>query len=173
MSTPTKEVELNESGKGKGSFFVSVRERGILNSILDEPAKMYERMHPDKRVRWEYFPSNGDTTMVVAREALGWEIVDSSELAEHMPASWAKSGPMRRGDLVMMAADVAIAEEEDAADARAAAEDLKLSERAYRDNLETTKTRRRDGEIDWAKPTGTVKRQVETVQVNIPDRTED
>lgn len=172
MSTPTqptKEVKTDAAGKGKAEFFASVRKRGVLNSMLDEPIKVYEAKHPTERARWEYFPPNGDTTLVVAREALGYHIVDSAEIADQMTESFAKSGPVRRGDLVLMAADVEIANMLDEQDAQAAAEDLKLPERTFRDSLEATKVRTKSGTEDYARPVGTVKRQTEQFNVKVPE----
>lgn len=164
----TREVEVNESGESRAEFFAAVRQRGVLNSILDGPAKLYEKTHPGKRTRWEYAPPSGDNTFIVAREALGFKIVDASELSDYMSESFEKSGPLRRGDLVLMAADKEIVDMLDEDDARAAAEDLKLPERTFREALESLKVRTMSGSEDYAKPVGNIKRSVEELQVKLP-----
>lgn len=170
MSQPGKPVGIRPDGTSPASFFAAVRQRGVLNSILDEPVKVFERLNPDMRARWEYYPPNGDSTLVVAREAMGYTIVDASEIAAEMGQSFAKSGPIRRGDLVMMAAPREVVDEEDAQDARAAAEDLKLPERTYRDALESNKVALSTGEVDNARPIGNVKTTVEEFRVQTPEK---
>lgn len=161
----TKGVQVNPDGKAKADFFIAVRERGVLNSILDGPARLYERLNPGERVRWEFFPSNGDTTLVVAREALGYHVVDAAEIADEMGPSFSRSGPIRRGDLVMMSAPVEIVEAEEAQDAKAAAEDLKLPERTYRDSLESYRVLTKSGTEDYARPIGNVRSTEEEFRV--------
>lgn len=171
MTTP-KTVTVDPSGQAKAAFFAAVRKRGVLNSMLDEPVRVYEKLHPDERCRWEFAPANGDTTLVVAREALGFHVVDASEIADQMTESFAKSGPVRRGDLVLMAAPVYIVEMIEEEDAKAAAEDLKLPERTYRDSLEGNKVRTKSGTEDYAKPVGNIKQTTEEFQVKVPNEEE-
>lgn len=167
MST-AKEVKVGPNGKAQAGFFASVRTRGVLNSILDEPVKIFERLNPDLRARWEFYPPNGDNTLVVAREALGYHVVDASEIADEMGESFAKSGPVRRGDLILMAAPKEVVEEEEAQDALAAAEDLKLPERTYRDALESTRVKTKSGTEDMARPVGSVRTTFEEFRVQPP-----
>lgn len=171
MTTPAREVKVGPDGKTSADFFASVRQRGVLNSILDEPVKVFESLNPDMRARWEYFPPNGDTTLVVAREALGYHVVDAAEIADEMGQTFAKSGPIRRGDLVMMAAPKEVVDADEAQDARAAAEDLKLPERTYRDSLEANKVTLSTGEQDHARPIGNIRTTVEEFRVQ-PKREE-
>lgn len=161
-----KTVKAEEAGKAKSDFFVAVRQRGFINALLNEPGQQYEKLNPKMRCRWVRFPPNGDNSSVVAREMQGYKLVDASELPG--TASSQKSGLVRRGDLVLMAAPVEIHDMLAEADAQAALEDLRLPETAYRDALENNKVQTSAGP-DYAHPIGNITRAVEVVQ---PKQTE-
>ena len=90
-------------GKTKAEFFAAVRNRGVLNAMLDGPAIAFEEAKPGLKCRWEFAPKTGDNTMVVAREALGFRVVDASEVGP-LTDSQQKKGPVQRGDLILMCA---------------------------------------------------------------------
>ena len=74
--------EVMAEGKQHSAFFAAVRKRGVLNAMLDGPIQRYESAHPGMQARWEYCPASGDKTFIIAREGLGFKIVDASELGE-------------------------------------------------------------------------------------------
>lgn len=162
MSDKKPTATVTESGKLEAPFFAAVRERGMLNAMLEIPAKQYEKDNPGMKCRWEYSPPGGDNTMVIAREAMGFKVVDAGEISG--TDSSQTSGPVRRGDLVLMAGPEellqAIADE----DARRAEDDRQLPEVTFRQNLEGTRVRRQDGEIDQARPIGTVRQTAEIIK---------
>lgn len=163
MSEPTEApvVKVAPSGKAQSDFFTAVRERGLLNTMLEAPAAAYEKSNPGMKCKWERWPKDGDSTMVTAREGQGYQLVEYS----HIPgtATSPKQGVVRVGDMVLMAANETIHQMIQDADAQAARDDVKLPERAYRENLESKKVRRTDGKVDYAKPVGTVRHSVEAV----------
>ena len=152
-------METQPSGKVQSPFFAAVRERGVLNAILDDAVRIYEEQHPGFRCRWEFYPASGDNMMIVQREALGFVIVDASEIKGTNSSQ--KSGPIRRGDVVLMAAPEEIVRELERADAAAAATDAKLPERVYREALERHKARDSAGNEQIARPVGQIKESVE------------
>lgn len=160
MTTPTLP-------KHKANFFAAVRARGVLNTMLDGPAKKFEENNPGWRARWEYAPSSGDKTFIVAREAMGFHIVDAKELGE-TTTSEQKEGPVRCGDLILMAAPADLVNELDLDDAHRAYEDFKLPESSYREYVKGIKVRTRGGEEAGPEPVGSIKVTSETVGVKEP-----
>jgi len=150
--------------KKKAEFFAAVRARGVLNTMLDAPALAFEQKNPGWRARWEWAPSNGDNTFVVAREALGFRVVDAAEIGEKT-ASEQRTGPIRRGDLILMAAPAHIMDAIEEEDARRAYEDWKLPETSYREHIRTIKARLRDGSEKGVTPVGQITRHEEIVGV--------
>lgn len=140
------EATVSPAGKVQSEFFVAVRKRGMLNAMLDVVQEMFERNHPELATKWIYAPPN-DNTFVVAREGMGYRLVDASEVKEELTESEAKSGPVRRGDLVLMSCDKEIADEEARQDAQAARDDSKLADTAYREHLKSIGVRLRDGTL--------------------------
>lgn len=148
--------------KKQAEFFAAVRMRGMLNTMLETPAKVFEEQNPDMKCRWEWWPPNGDNAMVVAREAQGFRLVYAKEVSTTTSSD--REGIVRRGDLVLMAGPKVLVDMIHAEDARAAQEDYKLSETAYREHLKNeVKVRLRDGTIVTGQPIGSVKRTVETI----------
>lgn len=137
--------------KVQAQFFVAVRSRGILNAMLDTPCAMYEASHPDRGTRWEWFPPNGDNSLVVSREALGFQLVSASELGQMTPSSQ-RDGIVRRGDLVLMSAPAALIAMIEAEDAKAAYDDWKLPETTYKEHIRAIQARARDGTIVSTEP---------------------
>lgn len=161
MSTePT--VQTRPDGRSQADFFAAVRARGMLNTMLERPAMAFEAANPGLKTRWEWWPANGDMTLVTAREAAGWRVVDASELPDAQDHSQ-KSGPIRIGDAVLMCAPEEIYNAQMAADAQAAEDDVKLPETAYRENLESNKVMTTTGGMQGAKPVGSVRHQQEVV----------
>ena len=161
-----KEVQtVRGLDKVKSSFFAAVRGRGLLNTMLDGPALAFEQANPGMKARWEYNPPNGDNTMVVAREALGFELVDASQLGEFVTKSAQKSGPVRRGDLVLMYGSKELVDMIAAEDAKAAWEDWKLPETTYREHVRSLKVKLSDGTIVEGVPVGKVKRTFEEMEM--------
>jgi hypothetical protein len=175
--TPTeREQPVASRGlkKEHSEFFAAVRARGILNHMLDGPVKKFEEAHPGMKARWEYFPSSiprtiehstadyGEATFVVAREGLGFHVVDASELGESSDSEQ-KKGPVRVGDLILMAAPTEIVLAIEESDARAAMEDFKLPVEGYRDYLRGIKAKLPDGSEQRAEPVGDVKTHQEVL----------
>lgn len=156
--------ETMPSGKGKSDFFAAVRQRGMNNALLDEPGQAYEREHPGMKCKWEYLPPNGDNSLVIAREMQGYKIVDAGEFTG--TESSQKSGPIKRGDLVLMAAPEEVHQAILDADARAAIEDLRAPETAYRDALDQKKVNTSSGP-QTAKPVGQIVRSSEILRTQL------
>jgi hypothetical protein len=150
--------------KRKGNFFTGVRERGLLNSMLDGPAAAYEQAHPDMRCKWEHAPSSGDKSMIVYREAQGFKIVDASELSGQTESSQ-KEGPIRRGDLVLMAAPREVVDALLAADAEAADMDYKQPETTYKEHMSNLQVRLNNGETRRGKGFGEIRRTYEETPI--------
>lgn len=169
-----RDEDKEERVRKQTSFFVGVRKRGLLNQMLDGPAAKFEELHPDMRVRWEFAPptgtpamaSVGDNTFVAAREAMGYRVVDASELGD-VTAHQQKSGPVRCGDLVMMAAPREIHEALMQEDAEAAEADLRLPETTYRDHIESLAVQTKSGDVIRGRAIGGVRRSVEHEFVNV------
>lgn len=159
MTAPV--LKVSASGKVQSPIFAQIRSRGLLNTMLEQPAQAYEAANPDMRCKWVHAPSNGDVTMITAHEALGFIVVQNTDVPG--TASSKISGPVRCGDLVMMAAEIAIVEFMLNEDAQRAEDDFRLPETAFRDNLEARRVQRNDGVMDLARPIGAVRRTVETI----------
>lgn len=159
MTTPAM-----EPGKQHSAFFAAVRKRGVLNAMLDEPANKFELHNPGFRARWEYCPANGDKTFIVAREGLGFRVVDAGELGE-ATASGQTEGPVRVGDLILMAAPDHIVDAIDLQDAKMAYEDWKVPQATYEESIRGLKTRLRDGSIKQTEPVGSIRVTTEVAQV--------
>jgi hypothetical protein len=155
-----KEPEANDAGeeqKVRGTdrvhseFFASVRRRGILNAMLDTPAKQFEAANPDQLTRWEYAPQERpDINLVVAREAMGFRKVRMSELPGD---SALEDGPVRCGDMVLMTGPRELTELLDAEDAKAARDDWLLPKTAYQEALEQeVGVQLKDGSYQTGKP---------------------
>jgi hypothetical protein len=169
--TPTGVQAPDIGDKKKAEFFAAVRARGVLNTMLDGPALAFEANNPGWRTRWEYAPPNGDPTFVVAREAMGFRTVDAAEIGEKT-ASEQKSGVVRRGDLILLAAPEHIVNAIEMEDARVAYEDWKLPETSYREHLKSIRARLRDGTEKGATPIGSIKQHEEVVEVSLPQQRE-
>lgn len=154
-TVPTTKSEPVDTKK-HAQFFAAVRARGILNSMLDGPALAYEKANPGMRARWEYNPPSGDKMMVVAREGIGFHLVDAKELGEKT-ASEQKEGHVKVGDLILMAAPEHIVAAVEMEDARAAYEDFKLPVQSYKDHIRGIKAKLHDGTMKETEPTGDVR----------------
>lgn len=162
MTAPDQvQVQARPDGKLQSNFFSAVRERGILNAMMRDPAMKFEKDNPGLLTKYVFAPTNGDTTWITANEAMGFRLVDWGEIEGTNSSK--TSGPIRFGDAVLMCAPKELFLQVEAEDAQRAKDDIKLPETAYRDALESTKTRRSDGQEDQAKPIGTVRRAVETI----------
>lgn len=160
-TVPTTKSEPVDTKK-HAQFFAAVRARGILNSMLDGPALAYEKQNPGFRARWEYNPPGGDKMMIVAREGIGFHIVDAKELGEKTESEQ-KYGPIKVGDLILMAAPEHIVAAIEMEDARAAYEDFKLPVQAYKDHIRGIKAKLHDGTLKETEPTGDVRLHQEVV----------
>lgn len=161
MSDEVKQETAADERK-QATFFAAVRARGMLNAMLDGPSKRFEEENPGFRCRWEYDPpgDRGDHTMVIAREAMGFKLVDASEMGD-LTASEARTGPVRRGDLVLMAAPDEIVDLLELEDAKMAHEDFHLPEATYREYLESLKVKTKSGEMMGSRATGRIRQTVE------------
>lgn len=152
------------SNKRQADFFVAVRKRGLLNAMMDGMAERYEAEHPAERCRWEYWPPNGDNTFVVAREGQGFHLVDMSHFGDHT-ASEQSTGPVRRGDMVLMAGPKELVDLIEREDERAAIEDSRLPEDAYRAHIRSLRAQLADGTIESAQPVGRIRQSHEIVGI--------
>lgn len=155
------------TGKRRSEYFAAVRERGMLNAGLDMLAKAYESDHPDEAVRWEFYkPSmDGGADMVVNREAMGFHLVDagSINLSDNPTPTAQKEGPVRRGDLVMMAGPRDVVNALRLQDAQAAHDDLQAPKQAFEENISKTKAELSDGTVEGPTAFGTIKSKTEIV----------
>jgi hypothetical protein len=158
----TERHTTDASGRARSNFFVAVRARGILNTMLDGPAKAFDQKNPGWRARWEYCPPNGDKTLIVAREGMGFRVVEVEELGE-ATASGQKTGPIKVGDLILMAGPADLVEAIEEEDAKVAYEDFKLPEEAYREHIRGIKARLRDGTEQPTKPIGDIRVRQEDI----------
>lgn len=150
--------------KKTGDFYTGVRERGLLNQMLEGPAQAFQAAHPDMKCKWEHAPPNGDLSMVTMREAQGFRVVLAEELA-NQTASSQRSGMIRRGDLVLMAAPTEVYAAILEADALAADEDYKMPERTYKEHLEDTEFKLASGETRRGKGFGEIRRSYEETPI--------
>lgn len=153
---PAKPEPTADDTRKRAQFFAAVRARGILNSMLDGPARLYEEANPGFRARWEYNPPSGDKMMIVAREGIGFHIVDAKELGSKTESEQ-KEGPIKVGDLILMAAPEHVVAAIEMEDARAAYEDFKLPVQSYKDHIRGIKAKLHDGTIKETEPTGDVR----------------
>lgn len=150
--------------KKHSEFFAAVRKRGVLNAMLDGPVKAFEANNPGMRARWEYCPASGDKTLIVAREGYGFKVVDASSLGE-TTESGQREGPVKVGDLILMAAPAHIVDAIDMEDTRAAYEDWRTPQATYEESIRGLKVRLKDGSEKETKPVGSIKVHTETVGV--------
>lgn len=152
------------SGKEHSAFFAAVRKRGVLNAMLDKPTEDFERNNPGFRARWEYCPPNGDKTLIVAREGLGFKIADANQLGPRTASEQAE-GPVRVGDLILMYAPNHIVEAIEMEDARTAYEDFRTPKATYEEHLKGIKVRLKDGSQKGTEAVGDIKVHHETVSM--------
>jgi hypothetical protein len=153
--------------KRRSDYFTAVRERGMLNAGLDVLSKAFDDAHKEEGLvsKWEYYNPNitGGTDIAMGREAMGFRMVDASEVSfgELATPSSQKEGPVRRGDLVMMCSTREIANLIRLQDAQAAQTDLKAPEAAFKQNVEDRKVVTSSGEVQGAVPFGAIKQSQE------------
>jgi hypothetical protein len=148
------------SGKARADYFAAVRARGMLNARMDTLSEAFERANPSMKTKWEWYPANGDNSLVTAREAMGFIVVDAADVPG--TESSQKSGPIRVGDMVLMAAPADLMDAILALDAEAAEQELRQPERVFRESLERNKVRLPStGEEDYARPIGRVTQKTE------------
>jgi len=147
------------SGKKQTPFFVGVRQRGMLNTIMSEPARAYEEKNPERRTKWEYAPASGppgSDVLLVQRKAQGFTEVLNSEVGDGKAP-----GAVRVGDMVLLSAPADLVEELELEDAMLAHEDAKLPETTYKENVRNVKVKLRDGTVQEGRPVGTIRRHEE------------
>lgn len=162
MTTKKLEETSPVPEKKHSEFFAAVRKRGVLNAMLDGPALAYEKEHPGMRARWEYCPPGGDKTFIVAREGLGFVVVDASELGE-TTESEQKSGPIKVGDMILMAAPAHVVQAIEMEDARTAYEDWRTPQSTYEESIRGLKVRLKDGSEKETKPVGDIRVTTEII----------
>lgn len=129
--------------------------------MMTNPEEQYKESHPDEDVRWEFSPPNGDQTMVIAREGMGFHVVQASDLPNG--STTGRTGAIRVGDMVLMAGPKRLTSMIKEMDDRAALEDLRSPETAYRDSVTRTKATNSTGEKVGAAPIGQVLQHAEAV----------
>ena len=144
----------------------------MLNAGLEAFENAYKEGHPGMMTRWERYSPGKDngTDDVVFREGQGWQLVDASEVGLNTPSA-AKAGVLRRGDLVLMAIDSKIGQQQLDQDSIAAQLDQKAPQAAFNDSLERNKVRLSDGTEDHARGVGKIKVQEQFVAPH-PDSTD-
>jgi hypothetical protein len=157
LPTPDPDKKVSQA-------FAAVRERGMLNASLDVLAKRYEEDNPGLKCRWEFYRPSSDNgeDQVTMREAMGWTLADHANFKDHTESA-KKTGIIRRGDLVLMAAPDQVDLDYRMQDAVAAHADLKAPERSYKESLEKRTVKLNDGTDDRAKGVGTIKVQEQLV----------
>jgi len=165
---PTSDTAV--TGKKSAEQFAAVRERGMLNASLDTLAKRFEEQNPGRRARWEFYKPNSDNgeDQVIMREGMGWKLANYDDLGDKTESA-PKSGLIRRGDLVLMHADVATHEAYARQDADAAHADLQAPKAAFEDALDNNRVKLSDGSTDQAKGFGQIKVREEIHSVQ-PDK---
>lgn len=159
---PETQEQAPPTEKQKSDFFAAVRKRGVLNAMLEGPPREFERLHPTLRCKWEYGPPGGDNTLVVAREGMGFRLVQAEELGG-TTESGQTTGPIRVGDLILMCAPSHIVEAIELEDARLAYEDWRAPKAAFEDSIRGLKVRLKDGSEQEIKPVGDVKVHQEVI----------
>lgn len=159
---PEPDAATERLRKKHSNFFAAVRARGILNHMLDGPIKAFDDANPGFKSRWEYCPASGDKTFIVAREGLGFHVVDAKELGDKTESEQ-KEGPIKVGDLILMAAPDYIVAAIEMEDARAAFEDFKLPEETYREHIRDIKAKLHDGSYKAAEAVGDIRVHQEVV----------
>jgi hypothetical protein len=166
------EPTVAPSGKKIADHFATVRERGMLNAGMEAFEAAYLENHPNEMLRWERYTPGKDngTDDVVFREGQGWHLVNAADVGLNT-ASSAKTGVLRRGDLVLMAIDKKVGESLLAQDAVAASVDAQSPKKAFNDALDARKVRLSDGTEDQARGVGKVTVSEQFVSP-APDRTD-
>jgi hypothetical protein len=165
---------VSEGGKKVSPVFAAVRARGMINATMDALAKNFETHHKDENLatKWEFYNPGitGGTDMVMFREGEGFKVV-TWDMMPNQTENTQKNGMVRRGDLVLMCVPRETMNEILRQDAQVAQSDIKASETAYKENLDTRRvTRPSDQETDQARGVGQIK---VTTQVVEPPRTVD
>jgi hypothetical protein len=158
---PDVPATMGEDGKKHIDFFVATRERGLLNSMLETTAKKFEETHQGRKTRWEYAPP-GDNSLVVAREALGFRVVDASEVG-NLTANQQKEGIVRHGDLILMEGPAELVEEMLKFDGRAADSEAQLSDQSYRDNIKSISVTDKSGVEHEGNAVGSMRKTTEVI----------
>lgn len=148
-----RQAMRHAEGKGQSDFFVAVRERGTLNTLMSAPAAEFERRNPGMGTKWEYAPLNGDNLMVTQREIQGWRVVQSKEVTDNSEAV----GQVRRGDMILMAAPKDLINDLALSDALAAHEAAKLPETEYKDYVRGIRVKLKDGTVQEGRPVGSIR----------------
>lgn len=113
-----------------------LRHRGMVNTMLDGVAQAFAKAHPELGVKWEYAPSAANNFEITTAKAMGYREVMVEELPPGVATPHSlSSGPVRTGDLILMAAPREIHEAYLAEDFRAAAEEADLPVEEYRRTL--------------------------------------
>lgn len=160
-------VETNvrtQGDKKPANFFAQVRSRGMLNAGLDSLVEEFQAANPDRVAKWEYYNPAivGGTDIVMSREALGYRVVQPSEIPS-MATSIQKEGPIRRGDLALIACSREVYNMQRLQDAQAAEDDLRAPAAAFAENVGKNTVTLSSGESASASTFGNIKRSVEEV----------
>lgn len=137
-----------------------VQQEGRLAQILGGPVKRFEELYPGQRCRWEHMPNKEDMSTVGFREAQGYHIVKAEELNPDTESAQ-RTGPIRRGDLILMAAPVEVHEALLAQDAQAADDDFRTPELTYKEELSRKQYASTDGGTTPGVGFGKIKRTYE------------
>lgn len=134
--------------------------RGMLGQIMNAPMEKYLELHPEMACRWEHMPRDDAMSLVPFREAQGYHIVDAAELGPTTQSAQ-KTGPIRKGDLVLMACPKETQDAIDTQDYEAADNDFKTPERTYKEAMEQKSYETKSGEVLRAPAFGKITRSNE------------
>lgn len=171
----TRVGERGEPPKFVGNKPVPPRQ-GQLGMIMNMPMLRFQELHPEQRCRWEHVPEKDSMSLVPFREAQGYHVVQAEELNPEQ-ASAQKTGPIRKGDLILMAAPKEVHEAILGQDSEAAENDAYMPERTYKEALAAKQYKAGDSQVLPGRPFGEIRRSTEQgtpedfVEVT-PNRTE-
>lgn len=164
-------VTVDEGGKSRANFFSQVREKGLLNASLDLLSDQFKQRYPSMEVKWVHYnplnTTNGDL-LSTGHEAFGYRMVQWEEL-KGVGESVPRTGPVRRGDQVLMCVDRATYNEQRLQDARLAYDDLTAPEQAFKTQVEANKVKTSSGEKVGATGFGKIRSKEETIGVPADD----
>lgn len=138
------------------------KRQGMLGQLMNAPMEKYLALHPDMACRWEHVPNDNNMSMVPFREGQGYHIVDASELSPDTDSAQ-KTGPIRKGDLVLMACKAEIQQAILDQDAEIADADYRTPETTYKEAMAEKIYKTGDGTVLPGSGFGKITRKTEEI----------